>query len=701
MRIEAVKRDVQSSGTMAVAVATIKATPKIFDMFANDTYANKPLAIMRELVSNAVDAHVAAGLADRPVEVHLPTELDPTCRIRDYGTGMSHVFMMGDPSTNTPSKFMAYTDGSTKDGDDKAIGGFGIGSKSPFSYVDQFTIRSAHEGILSIYTMFKNEEGLPAIGLQAQTTTDEPNGVEVSFPVEDSDMQTFRDAAQKALQYFRPLPLVTNGTIDPPAYTYTGSNWAMRPSAGELGVIMGGNRYPVNQHSLDYNLRTDTKLSGLLNYGLDLTMPIGSCGVAMSREQLSYVPKTSISIKAHLEGIIEDVVKTFANFFDNCPSEWDAMALLLKEVGVSSYSRNPRAQLLLSNARYKGRALETGFRLHHLADHSIWAIQPQSHRRGSLCPLPKWVLLSDVYTITPGSTELVIIDDLPQNSKSKTIRRIRHYVDTNCSQSKMIYVLRGIEGSAFDVRYMLSLMKNPSDVVYTSAMPEPVAAPKQAKATRPRVRMFTFNGNNDAFTKSPIRNLAPGHSKRDAVKEVPYTAQPASGIMVVMDNFDLPKDFHKKMDATLISYSDLVFVNGVDAVKLKGAFKNFEDVFTERLATAQSAYPELPQRLALFNDVNLEGLFRYLRDSLKNIVLTDAQKKRPFGKVKALYDEYIVPLTEKQRALAPFVTSALPKGLNTLDLIQRFNREQEDVKILLSRLDLSDARHVALLAKNL
>jgi HSP90 family molecular chaperone len=159
MRVENVKREVTGSTTMQVAKATIKATPKIFDMFANDTYANKPLAIMRELVANGIDAHVAAGRADRPVEVVMPTSLDPTCRIRDFGTGMAHDFVMG--------PFMAYTDGSTKDKDDGAIGGFGIGSKSPFAYVDQYTLRVVHQGVLSIYTMFKDEDGIPAIGLQA------------------------------------------------------------------------------------------------------------------------------------------------------------------------------------------------------------------------------------------------------------------------------------------------------------------------------------------------------------------------------------------------------------------------------------------------------------------------------------------------------------------------------------------------------
>ena len=125
MKLEAIQRDVSHAGMMEVAKATIAPSKKIFDMFSDQTYSDKPRAILRELVANGIDAHVMAGCPDTPVQVQLPTELDPTCTIRDFGTGMSHEFVM--------TKFMAYTDASTKDQDNGQIGGMGIGSKSPLS----------------------------------------------------------------------------------------------------------------------------------------------------------------------------------------------------------------------------------------------------------------------------------------------------------------------------------------------------------------------------------------------------------------------------------------------------------------------------------------------------------------------------------------------------------------------------------------
>ena len=142
MRLEQVKHDVSHVGMMETAKATIKATPKIFSFFENSTYANKPLAIARELVANGVDSHTEAGCPHRAIEVTLPCELDPVFKVRDFGVGMTHEFLMG--------PYMEYTNGSTKDGSNDQIGGFGIGSKSPFAYTSQYTVRSVRDGVVEI-----------------------------------------------------------------------------------------------------------------------------------------------------------------------------------------------------------------------------------------------------------------------------------------------------------------------------------------------------------------------------------------------------------------------------------------------------------------------------------------------------------------------------------------------------------------------
>lgn len=693
MKLESVQRNISSSGMMEVATAKIAATAKLFDMFANDTYANKPLAIMRETVANGIDAHIAANTPDRPVEVTLPTELDPTCIIKDFGIGMSHEFVMG--------PFMEYTNGSTKDQDDSMIGGFGIGSKSPLSYVDAFTLRVVHDGVLSVYTLFKNEIGIPSIGLQAQTTTSEPNGVEISFPVEAADVTAFHEAAQEALQYFTPTPIVHNGTINPPEYAYRGNGWALRKTHGPLGVIVGGVRYPVTTANLDYALRTHAKLSPLLEYGLDLTMPIGSVGIAMSREQLSYVPKTSTAIQAALEGLVDDVVQTFSNLFDHCPSEWEAMKLLAEETGLNSYyGRSPRARLLLANARYKGQKLETNFRMAYIAGWKSATIQPRSNRRGVNTPPIKWEDTSSLYSVMPGAIEAIVIDDLPQTPKSKAVARMRYWLDKQ-KQAKTIIIVRPKEGVHRD--RVLEVFKNPqNDVYYSSDMPEPPAKVRGV-STRPRVRMFTFDGSRDSWTRCVLTNLTPSASK-PGVKEVEYANQPSSGIAVIMENFELPSGFTQKMETGLISYGELKFVNVSDWKKIKDSFEDFNDVFQARLDARMAQYPELPQRLAVYHAIS-KGRNTAIRD-LNEIVsdpqfrkLPAAALKRPFGRLLTLFRDYVLDLNADQHALASFCNPKLPAGATPEELWQLVAEKQREVTILYNSLSMENAEHRKILFK--
>ena len=690
MRIDNTKREVEASARGEVSKATIKATPKLFDMFADQTYANKPVAIMRELVANGVDAHTAAGCPERPVEVTLPTELDPMCVIQDFGIGMAHDFVMG--------PFMAYTDGSTKDTSDDQIGGFGIGSKSPFAYVDQFTLRVVHEGTVSIYTMFKDEDGIPAISRQTSGETNEINGVAVSFPVEAKDVQTFRDAAQEALQYFDPMPKIINGEISAPKYSYKGTNWALRDKTSPLGVIMGGVRYPVSAESLEYEVRGDENISPLLSYGIDITLPIGSCGIAMSREQLSYTAKTNASIKAALEGILDDVVKTFATLFDSCKTEWEAMAMLDKEVGGTSYyQRTARQNLLSKNARYKGNPLQTGFRVadNDMPGCKVWRIDPKHTSRGLGCPNPRWADgLTDLYDIKPAQTEVVIYDDMEVSPKNKNVSKIKHYVNEECERSQSIIVIRPPKSSV-SVEKIRKILRGCPNIVLTSSMDEPPKAVRANGKTRPKVRMFTYNGHTPTW-QPRLTNLTPSHSK-SGVKELAVADQPSKGTMVVMENFSIPHDLHDRISLGIFQWQDLVFVNSSDAAKIKDDFDNFEDIWDKHLQAELAKYPELAHRVAVSNASELNRWFQHWTQLRKHIAysdLTAAQQARPFGRIAALYEEYVVPMTDKQRKLAPFIAAELPPRVDPDKLESRLKATQSKLQTLLRYLDPANAKHV-------
>ena len=52
---------VETSGLQTIHGFTIKANAKAFKALSSTLYANKPVAIIRELCANAVDANIDAG----------------------------------------------------------------------------------------------------------------------------------------------------------------------------------------------------------------------------------------------------------------------------------------------------------------------------------------------------------------------------------------------------------------------------------------------------------------------------------------------------------------------------------------------------------------------------------------------------------------------------------------------------------------
>lgn len=705
MKLEQADRQVSHGGHGRTVQAKIKASRKLFSFFSDGVYSNKPVAIARELVANAIDSHVAAGKPNLPVNVILPTELDPTFMVQDFGTGMTEDFIF--------EKYLVYAEGSTKDGANDAIGGFGIGKAAVFSYVDQFSLVSITDGVKCVYSVFIDEQGIPAITQVAKTTTDEPNGVAISFPVEGGDLQQFHEAAQTALQYFNPLPNVTNGTLNAPDYNYRGKNWMLRDKAGDLAVIMGGIRYPVNIQNLQSALRNNDRLRPLLTYGIDLVMPIGSCGVALSREALSYDGKTSENIAAALEGMIDDVIATFKNMFDDCNSIWDAMVKLYKETQGSSATTG-RGKLLAANAFWRGQQITDSIKTHgRVGLARCWLIEPynSSHygrRRSAAVGSAKWQEISEHYAVYPGRTEHVIVDDLPMSPKSKTIKKIKIFVEEGKQEGHAL-VLRAPGDDHTDAKAIAKMLQDlggPTNVVYTSKLPEPPEIEAEeddgsgTKVTRvrPRIRMFQSNGRAD-YHGNKVVNMTPGWAKdhTGAVKEIEYAKQPARGIMVVMNSFDVPGNLHTIMMSGLLQWDELYFINKVDEPKVKGFFTDFEEEFKTRLAAKLALFPELPQRLA----VAASAISEY-SDWLKlPLGLTPAQKARPFGRMVEVYETYIVPLTAEQRALAPWVKPALPARLQPDKLAEAFKQQQAEALILLQNLDLKTTSHLALIGKHL
>jgi len=302
----------------------IRNSAKAFNILSSGLYANKIRAIVRELSCNAVDSHTAAGKQDTPFDVHLPNSLEPWFSIRDYGTGLSH-----DQVTNIYTTYFE----STKTASNEFIGALGLGSKSPFSYTDNFTVTAIKDGVKGIYTAFINEQGVPSIAKMMDEHTTEPAGVEVRFAVEERyDFDKFRQEAKSVYEYFKLRPVISGNQefkfkdpeykekdIIPGVHYHTDGQRSY--------AIMGNIKYPIEVPNAEKSLGG---LHGMLGCGLVMEFNIGELDFQASREGLSYIPQTIEAIKNKLVALNAQLAIHIAIEADKITNLWDRALYLSK-----------------------------------------------------------------------------------------------------------------------------------------------------------------------------------------------------------------------------------------------------------------------------------------------------------------------------------------------------------------------------------
>ena len=184
MKINAESTITETNATGNSTVFKIKTSATAFKILSEGLYSNKIGSMIRELICNAYDAHCAAGTTDIPIDVELPMVTNPTFRIRDYGTGLSEADMQ--------TIYTTYFE-STKSGDNKYIGGFGLGSKTPLCYnTEQFFVCSYYNGKKYVYNVSIGSNGAPVLTKWLEENTDEPNGLELKISIDTQDITNFK-----------------------------------------------------------------------------------------------------------------------------------------------------------------------------------------------------------------------------------------------------------------------------------------------------------------------------------------------------------------------------------------------------------------------------------------------------------------------------------------------------------------------------
>ena len=345
-----------SSSKMDTMDASIDMTPEMFEMLSSKVYSDKTLAVIREVICNARDANVENN-SDKLLDIHTPNRLEPYFSVRDYGKGLGHEELM--------ALYLTYGR-STKTKSNEMIGGFGIGSKSPFAYTSSFTVESVHDGVKRVYSVYK-DQGFPKISLLNVSDTDNDSGLLVKVPVKVEHHNEFLDKATKFLQYFDQDVQMNGKTFDrglPDPFmkteevtVYDDFGWGSR-----IFVRMGGVMYKCPTDNPFASALQDSAYKALRSnnkrYVIDLE--IGSLPVAASRESLTEGKETTVLLKVIAVKFINDYLTNLQKKVDSLDSELEVYTFLSNNgfLGYTDTSISYRRALSGLTCTYRGEDLQ-------------------------------------------------------------------------------------------------------------------------------------------------------------------------------------------------------------------------------------------------------------------------------------------------------------------------------------------------------
>lgn len=325
IREQRVLQQSEMHGAEESAEFTIAASGKAFKILMSGIYSNPQAAAVREVMTNAWDAQVEAGVTDRAFQVHVPSRFNPLFYVRDFGVSMTRQKVM--------SLYSRLFD-SSKTTSNEVAGAFGIGSKAPFAVTDCFQVTTWLNGTKTVYQCQMHEAGIPKIHVVGEIASDEPQGVKVSFSVKEGDIDAFRKEIRKMLLGFDVMPELLN--VDAENDTYLGKAARIVPSqVGPTWRLFGDDFksafdgsglyarqgcvvYPIDLSQIETVARAQDKGAVLALFRstnwspADVTaildFSIGKLSVAASRETLQYDDETINEIVAALDKLADELV---------------------------------------------------------------------------------------------------------------------------------------------------------------------------------------------------------------------------------------------------------------------------------------------------------------------------------------------------------------------------------------------------------
>jgi hypothetical protein len=300
-----------------------------------NNYSNTRLAVIREISANALDANTEAN-SKRKIEIVLPSNMNPTFSVRDFGGGLSQEDVFG-----LYSKYGK----STKRESNNYIGAFGIGKFAPLSYGDNFTCVSYHGGKKTSYNIFVDEHDDTKIVKLHEEKSSEPTGLSIEVAVAESDISAFREDTAKFFRFFSDEEMpkflgVEDDFINKKELALSSKNneWfflqddSYHYGYGSSHIIMGRVAYPLDPQSIlvENFIKDDSRKLEIIRNLLKqsnfyLRLPLGAVKLHHSREALEYNKSTQKTLVEALVKTCEEVQAIAKEKLANSEDLWEAM----------------------------------------------------------------------------------------------------------------------------------------------------------------------------------------------------------------------------------------------------------------------------------------------------------------------------------------------------------------------------------------
>lgn len=323
----------------------IESTDKLFDILIG-SYKSIRNSFVREYTSNCVDAHTEIDSKEPVIVLIDEDDGGKFISFIDKGVGMTYDFV---------KKIFSSLLKSTKNGNNDAIGGFGVGSKSGLGYQSQLSLRTIKDGFLNEYLIYRETSGLPKIlPIITNQEIEEHSGTTVKIYLktervltkhsqyswqeqyEDEDTYLAKIIVQE-LCYFdnvvlefrtghtRNIPNLYNDSKIIEGTYFKTKTYAQYNN--EIHIIFGRVSYPVDWKELGIEP---------INIPIGVKFNIGDFQVNMTRESIIYSDETKILLKERINLAIQELVEIYNR--QNEPIQ-DLMEYCKKK---RSFEKNPK-----------------------------------------------------------------------------------------------------------------------------------------------------------------------------------------------------------------------------------------------------------------------------------------------------------------------------------------------------------------------